>query len=123
MTQEVATMQYLLMLTYRPGEGPQEGTPAFDAEMERWGAIKRDMRAAGAYLAVSGLEVESATTVRSSGGDVTVTDGPYAETKEVLFSFFVIEVPDLDAAIEWARKMPAAEYGSIEIHPMVGLEQ
>jgi hypothetical protein len=61
--------------------------------------------------------------VRSSGGDVTVTDGPYAETKEVLFSFMAIEVPDLDAAIEWAGRLPAAEYGSVEIHPMVGLEQ
>lgn len=116
-------MQYLLMLTFRRGEGPQEGTPEFDVEMERWGAIKAEMRSAGAFVAASGLEIESTTTVRTSGGDVTVTDGPYAETKEVLFTFFAIEVPDLDAAIEWAAKMPAAEYGSIEIHPMIGLEQ
>jgi hypothetical protein len=115
-------MQYLLMLTFRSGEGPQEGTPEFDAEMERWGAIKREMREAGAYIAASGLEVETATTVQSSGGDVTVTDGPYAETKEVLFSFMAIEAPDLDAAVAWAAKLPAAEYGSVEIRPMVGLE-
>jgi hypothetical protein len=116
-------MQYLLMLTYRPEDNTQEGTPEFDAEMKRWGELKADMRKAGAFVAASGLEVDSATTVRSSGGDVTVTDGPYAETKEVLFSFMAIEVPDLDAAIEWAGRLPAAEYGSVEIHPMVGLEQ
>src|SRR4051812_19474820 len=115
-------MQYLLMLTFRPGEGPQEGTPSFDDEMRVWGDIKDEMRAAGALVGVSGLRVDSATTVRRSGGDVTVTDGPFAETKEVLFSFFMIEAPDLDAATAWAAKMPAAAYGSVEIHPMVGLE-
>jgi hypothetical protein len=51
-----------------------------------------------------------------------VTDGPYAETKEVVFSFYIIDVDDLDAAIAWAAKTPAAKYGSIEIHPMDGLE-
>ena len=53
---------------------------------------------------------------------MTVTDGPYAETKEILFSFYMIDVEDLDAAIAWAQKMPAAEYGSVEIRPMVGYE-
>jgi hypothetical protein len=116
-------MQYMLKLTFRQGEGPQEGTPEFDAEMDVWGAIKADMKKAGAFVAASGLEFDAATTVRTSRGDVTVTDGPYAETKEVLFSFFVIEVPDLDAATAWAAKMPAAEYGSVEITPTIGLEQ
>jgi hypothetical protein len=121
--QEVTTMQYLLLLTYRPDDNTQEGTPEFDAEMKRWGELMAEMRSAGVVLAASGLEVESETTVRASAGDVTITDGPYAETKEVLFSFIAIEVPDLDAAIEWAGRMPAVEYGSVEIRPMVGLEQ
>ena len=51
-----------------------------------------------------------------------MTDGPYAETKEVLFSFLMIDVEDLDAAIAWAAKLPAAAYGSVDIRPMVGLE-
>lgn len=51
-----------------------------------------------------------------------MTDGPYAETKEVLFSFYVIDVEDLDAAIAWAEKTPAAKCGSVEINPMDGLE-
>jgi hypothetical protein len=49
-------MQYLIMLHFRPGEGPQEGTPEFDAEMERWGEIKREMRAAGVMVGASGLD-------------------------------------------------------------------
>ena len=67
-------------------------------------------------------EAEATTTVRAPQGNVVVTDGPFAETKEVVFSFYIIDVEDLDAAIEWAAKTPAAKYGSIEIHPMDGLQ-
>jgi hypothetical protein len=115
-------MQYLLMLHFRRGEGPQEGTPEFDAEMARWGELNAELRAAGAMVAVSGMHVDAKTTIRAPGGELTVTDGPYAETKEILFSFYVVEAADLDAATAWAAKMPAADYGSIEIRPMVGLE-
>jgi hypothetical protein len=115
-------MQYLIMLHFPPGEGPQEGTPEFDAEMQRWGELNEEMKAAGVMVGVSGLHLDAVTTVRKRGDDVTVTDGPYAETKEILFSFYIIDVPDLDAATEWAAKMPSAEYGSNEIRPMVGLE-
>lgn len=115
-------MQYLLMLHFPPGHGPQEGTPEFDAEMERWGALNQELREAGVVLGASGLNVDAVTTVRAPGGDLAVTDGPYAETKEILFSFYMIDVPDLDAATAWAAKMPSASYGSIEIRPMVGLE-
>jgi hypothetical protein len=116
-------MHYLLMLHFRPGEGPQEGTPTYDAEMRRWGEIKDELRAAGHWVAGSGLELEKVTTVRAPAGELAVTDGPYAETKEVLFSFIIVDVPDLDAATAWAAKMPAADYGSIEVRPMVGYEQ
>jgi hypothetical protein len=115
-------MQYLLMLHFPPGEGPQEGDPAFDDEMRRWGELNAEMRAAGVMVSASGLHLDATTTVRAPGGEVTVTDGPYAETKEVLFSFYVIDVPDLDAATAWAAKMPSAEYGSIEVRPLMGLE-
>ena len=114
-------MQYLLLLTYRPEDNTQEGTPEFDAEMKRWGELNEEMKDAGVWLAASGL-YEGATTVRGQAGDAVVTDGPYAETKEVLFSFMILDVEDLDAAIAWAEKTPAAKYGSIEIHPMDRLE-
>jgi hypothetical protein len=111
-------MQYLLTLTYREGEGPQEGTPEFDAEMQAWGALNEELRASGSVIAASGLRPETATTVR---GDV-VTDGPYAETKEILFSFYIVELPDLDAALALARRMPAVKYGSVTITAMVNYE-
>jgi hypothetical protein len=120
-------MQYLIMLRHGSGAGPQEGTPEFDAEMKRWGELVDELRDAGVLVAVSGLKGDAVTTLRAPGGDVTVTDGPYAETKEVLFSFFVLEAPDLDAVAAWAAKMPSSAYGSTEIHPMIdslpGFEQ
>jgi hypothetical protein len=73
-------------------------------------------------VGASGLKVDAVTTVRAPGGDLTVTDGPYAETKEILFCVYIIEVPDLDAAIAWAAKMPSAGYGAVEVRPMVGYE-
>jgi hypothetical protein len=115
-------MQYLLQLTFRPGEGPQEGTPEYDAEMKVWHDLNDELRAAGQYIAASGLKIDAATTVRKAGGELTVTDGPFAETKEVLFSFYILDVPDLDAAIAVAAKTPAAAYGSVDIRPLVGAE-
>ena len=102
-------MQYLLMLHFPPGKGPQEGTPEFDAEMVvRWGELNQELKQAGAWATARGPHIDATTTVRAPGGDLTVTDGPYAETKEVLFSFYVIDVADLDAATAWAAKMPSA---------------
>ena len=109
-------MNYLLTLHYRDGEGPEMGTPAFDAEMKVWNALNEEMKASGVMVGGSGLAPETVTTLRTKAGEETVTDGPFAETKEILFSFYLIDVEDLDAALAWARKMPAAEYGSVQIH-------
>jgi hypothetical protein len=57
--------------------------------------------------------------VRAPGGNVTATDGSYVEAKEILISFYVIEVDDLDAATEWAVRMPSSDYGSVEVRPMM----
>jgi hypothetical protein len=115
-------MHYLVLLTFRPGEGPQEGTPEFDAEMQEWHRITDELKAQRAFVGASGLHVDAATTVRSRDGDVSTTDGPYAETKEVLFSFYIVDVEDLDAVTAVAGRMPAAAYGSVEIRPMVHWE-
>jgi hypothetical protein len=114
-------MQYLLLLTYRPEDNTPEG-PELDAEMKRWGELNDEMRQAGVWVGAAGLSSDTATTVRAPAGETVITDGPYAETKEVLFSFIILDVADLDAAIAWAEKTPAAKYGSIEIHPMDRLE-
>ena len=115
-------MHYLMLFTFRPGEGPQEGTAEFDAEMQVWHRLNDELKASGAMVGASGLHVDAATTVRSKAGEVSITDGPYAETKEVLFSFYILDVEDLDAATTIAARTPAAEYGSVEVRPMVHWE-
>ena len=117
-------MKYMLFLRQEVGAGPAEGTPEYDTEMSNWGALMGELGAAGALVEARGLDEEStATTLRSRGGERVVTDGPFAETKESLFSYIVIDVDDLDAAIEWAAKMPNAAYGSVEIRPLSVHEQ
>jgi len=77
------------------------------------------MMDAGVFVFKSGLQggPESATVVRQSGGDFLITDGPYTETKEHLAGFWIIDVADLDAALEWAKLAAAAELRPIEVRP------
>lgn len=77
------------------------------------------MTDAGVFVFKSGLRggAEAATVVRQSGGDFLVTDGPYTETKEHLAGFWIIDVADLDAALEWAKLAAAAELRPIEVRP------
>ena len=63
-------------------------------------------------------QFDAATTVRVRGGATEVTDGPFAETKEYLAGFFLIDAPDLDVALAWAARIPSAEYGSVEVRPV-----
>jgi hypothetical protein len=117
-------MKYMLLLRFRRGEGPQEGTPELDEEMKTWGTLNQELQDAGVLITAAGLEADdAATTLRAPEGERVLTDGPFAETKELLFSFYVIDVPDLDAAVEVAAKMPNARYGSIEIRPLSAVEQ
>ena len=98
-------MKYMLLLRYVPAVGPEEGTPEFDAEMAQWGALTGELAEAGAMLACHGLDEEStATTVRVRDGECVLTDGPFAETKEAFFSYYILDVADLDAAIAWAAE-------------------
>jgi len=79
------------------------------------------LQAAGVFVAGAGLDSpQTATTVSIRDGKRHVHDGPYAETKEFLAGFGVIDVPDLDAALEWAARHPAAGFASIEVRPISG---
>ncbi len=81
-------------------------------------AFNAEVREKGAWVFAGGLHPSStATVVRATGGEVVTTDGPYAETKEVLGGFWIIEAEDLDAALEWARKGSAACEGPVEVRP------
>jgi hypothetical protein len=79
------------------------------------------LQEAGVFVGGAGLESpQVATTVSVREGKRQVHDGPYAETKEYLAGFGIIDVPDLDAALEWAARHPAASYSQIEIRPLLG---
>jgi hypothetical protein len=95
-----------------------------DAHMGRTGAINDDMQAQGVWVFGGGLQLsDSATVVRVEDGDTTMTDGPFAETKEQLGGFWIIEVADLDAALAWARRCAQACWGPIEVRPFDQLSQ
>jgi hypothetical protein len=87
---------------------------------QAYGELTQEMEQKGVLAAGEGLYPSStATTVRVRDGERDVTDGPFAETKEQLGGFYVLDVKDLDEAIEWAAKIPGAQFGSIEIRPVL----
>lgn len=100
--------------------------PYSDEEMEasfaRVGAVNDEMKAAGVWVFGGGLRPsDSATVVRVENGRTAMTDGPFAETKEQLGGFYVIEVDDLDAALAWAGKCAEACRVPIEVRPFDGI--
>jgi hypothetical protein len=112
-------MRYLLLIYQEPppddptGMGTQEINDEY-AGYTRW------LRESGAFQAGEALQpVQTATTVRVRDGEVITTDGPFAETKEHLGGFYLIEASDLDAAIEAAGRLPSAKWGSVEIRPIL----
>ena len=94
-----------------------------EAEMgkiyEQWMTYSKEMVAAKAFVSGASLkEIATSTTVRVKNGKTVTTDGPFAETKEQLGGYYIIEVPTLDDAIKWAAKCPGAPFGSIEVRPL-----
>src|SRR3954464_7299859 len=110
--------QYMLLI-YSPTEGgpsPEE----MQAEFPRWQEYTQSLIDAGVMNAGDALQpVDTATTVRVRDGETVVSDGPFAETKEVLGGYYIVDVPDLDEALRWAAKIPNAHYGSTEARPGV----
>jgi hypothetical protein len=113
-----ATMRYALLMHYRePGEG-EISEQALAEAREAFGAYGRALESAGVLLYADVLKQSTATTsVTCREGSLQVQDGPFAETKEGLAGIFMVEVPDLDAAIGWAEKCPGAQWGFIEVRP------
>ena len=90
------------------------------AVSQAYGAVTQEMNEKGVFVAGDGLHpTQTATTVRVREGDREVTDGPFAETKEQLGGFYVLDVKDLDEAIKWAAKIPGSQFGSVEIRPVM----
>jgi hypothetical protein len=113
-------MQYMLLIYSDPTRWenvPQEEQNAIYGE---YMSLVDDMRARGAYVDASQLQPAStATTVRVAAGEAEVTDGPFAETKEALGGYFLIEADSLDEALDWAARIPAASHGAVEVRPLV----
>jgi hypothetical protein len=87
--------------------------------MEEYFAFTRDLRASGQYLGGNDLQpVRNATTVRVRNGKMSATDGPFAETKEQLGGYYLIEARDLNEAIQIASRIPSSRLGSIEVRPI-----
>jgi hypothetical protein len=111
-------MRYLLLI-YTPE--PTEAAPAdqMNDELAAYNTFTEWTRETGMFQAGEALQPTSdATTVRVRDGRTVTTDGPFAETKEALGGFYLLEAADLDAAIEAAARIPGAKHGSIEIRPI-----
>jgi len=94
----------------------------WDASFARVGAVNDEMKTKGVWVFGGGLlSSDSSTVVRVQNSTTTMTDGPFAETKEQLGGFWVIDVDDLDAALAWAEKCAEACWGPIEVRPFDGL--
>jgi hypothetical protein len=113
-------MKFLLLL-YSPPDVRESGEAA---SMETWFAYTDELQKSGALLAGDALQpLDTATTVRVRDGETVITDGPFAETKEMLGGYYLIDVADRDAALAWAAKVPNAPYGSVEVRPVMEFDQ
>ncbi|GDY31236.1 YciI family protein [Gandjariella thermophila] len=112
-------MRKYLLSVYQP-DGDPPPPEVLDPVMRRLAAWNEELRAAGAWVFTAGLcPPSTATVLRPKGGEVLVTDGPYVEGKEHLGGFTVIQAPDLDAALEWGRKLAEAiGLLPIEVRPL-----
>jgi hypothetical protein len=119
-------MQYLILIydeeTANPSPEPPD--PAVWGEvLGQYNAYTEMLKSKGVFIAGEALQpVTTATTLRTQDGQTVMTDGPFAETKEGLGGFYLIEAPDLDAALKYGAQCPGVRYGSIEVRPIVDLE-
>ena len=110
--------QYLMSVWHDNDYDVDFSSPEAQRMFAQVGAVNAEMEAAGAWVFGGGLvAASSATVVRSSGGTVSMIDGPYAETKEQMGGFWVIEAADLDAALVWAGKAATACEAPVEVRP------
>lgn len=113
-------MKYMLTIYSDPANNPTPGTPEFGAWMQEYFTLGERMAHLATVLAGEGLQgVHTATTVRSRGGRTETMDGPFAETRENLGGFYLIEAADLDAAIAFAAAIPTARTGTVEVRPVM----
>jgi hypothetical protein len=112
-------MQFAMLVYELPEAFATRKNDETDPYLGAWRAYYKAMVEAGVYVGGDPLDVpETATTVRLKAGKRRVQDGPYADTKEQLAGFAILDVPSLDAALDWAARCPAAAVGAIEVRPL-----
>jgi hypothetical protein len=113
-------MQYMLLIYSPPSDWQSLPAEQRQAVMEAYGSFTEELQTSGKLVAGDALQpVSTATSVRVRDGETLTTDGPFAETKEVLGGYYLIDVETLDEALEWGAKIPGAQFGTIEVRPVV----
>jgi hypothetical protein len=111
-------MRYTILLHYPEMTADDLGAESLEEGQRAFDAYAKALDQAGVLLSAEVLQPSSSTTtVAVRDGELRVQDGPFAETKEQLGGTFVIEVPDLDAALAWAQKAPSVQWGTVEVRP------
>lgn len=112
-------MRYALLIYLAPAADADTNSGA-DEVYDNWVDYTKALKSAGALVAVEQLQsVDTATSVRLRDGERLLTDGPFIETKEHLLGFYLVELPDLDAALDWAARMPHRRLATVEVRPVM----
>lgn len=115
-------MQYMIMNYVPATEAHAEESAERHSDMEAWSAYTRAMIDAGVMRSGNALKPGfTATTVQLRDGRRQIHDGPYADSKDELGGYYIIDVPDLDAALQWAARNPAAASGAVEVRPVMSV--
>ncbi len=113
-------MRYMLLIYSPADNAPAPGAAENAVMFAAYGAFTQELQAAGAMLAGEALQpATTATTVRVRDGKALLSDGPFAETREQLGGFYMVNCKDIDEALKWAAKIPGAASGSVEVRPIL----
>jgi hypothetical protein len=113
-------MNYMILIYGDPAREPAYGTPEFTEMMAGYTAANRKMQADGVIRSGDALRgVDTAKSLRITAGKVETMDGPFAETREHLGGYYIIDVPDMETALSYAALIPTAAFGTIEIRPVM----
>ena len=114
-------MQYLFLIYGSESKRPEtpKSPEELAAYMAPWQAYGKALTEAGVMLGSNALQgVATATTISATSGETLITDGPFAETKEQLGGYYLVECDDLDSALQWAAKCPVVQFGRVEVRPI-----
>ena len=119
-TERVTAMNYTILIYETAADFARRKDPDSKAYWAAWPLYTKALKDAGVFVGGAGLQPpETATRLAMRDGKRHVQDGPYADTKEQLGGFYLIDVPDLDTALDWAARCPAATDGAVEVRPLM----